>query len=99
MPSSARSDDAFEAIPSLPLSYDAVDSHASALRLIHALRPDWDRADGEIVFERFTEGITNTVGSRQPVRERRLMPFPSSSRLVSSGPARARHSSTRRRYC
>jgi ethanolamine kinase len=47
----------------IPLSHNAADSHASALRLIFALDPDWEASEGEVKFTRFTDGITNTVSS------------------------------------
>ena len=44
-------------------SFSNADYQASALRLIFALFPDWERDEGEIKLTRFTDGITNTVGS------------------------------------
>ncbi|KAI4288018.1 MAG: hypothetical protein L6R35_002723 [Caloplaca aegaea] len=44
----------------LPLSHNSADSQASALRLVLTLFPDWEKADGQIEFIRFKEGITNT---------------------------------------
>lgn len=46
----------------LPLSHNSADSQASALRLVLTLFPNWEKADGQIEFIRFKEGITNTVG-------------------------------------
>lgn len=43
----------------ISLSYNPVESHTSALRLILVLRPEWK--DGKIEFIRFTDGITNTL--------------------------------------
>nr|KMM68031.1 ethanolamine kinase 1 [Coccidioides posadasii RMSCC 3488] len=45
----------------IPLSYTHADSQASALRLVLALRPEWEHAEGKIEFVRFTDGITNTL--------------------------------------
>jgi ethanolamine kinase len=47
------------------LSYDNADSHRSALDLVLALFPDWAASRDTIEFVRFTDGITNTVRSRQ----------------------------------
>lgn len=48
----------------IPLSYHKEDSDASATRLVVALYPDWQTSEGKIEFVRFTDGITNTVRSR-----------------------------------
>ncbi|KAI4190761.1 MAG: hypothetical protein LQ348_003608 [Seirophora lacunosa] len=45
----------------LPLSHNSADSQASALRLVLTLFPNWEKADGQIEFIRFKEGITNTL--------------------------------------
>ncbi|RAL10410.1 putative ethanolamine kinase [Aspergillus homomorphus CBS 101889] len=45
----------------IPLSYNHADSHASALRLILTLNPDWEGPENKIEFVRFTDGITNTL--------------------------------------
>lgn len=45
----------------IPLSYNQAESQASALRLVLALNPHWEHAEGKIEFVRFTDGITNTV--------------------------------------
>ncbi|KAI9730495.1 MAG: hypothetical protein M1834_005736 [Cirrosporium novae-zelandiae] len=45
----------------IPFSYNNADSQSSALRLILSLFPDWEHAEGEIEFVRFTDGITNTL--------------------------------------
>ena len=45
----------------IPLSYNHADSHASVMRLVLALNPHWESAQGEIEYVRFTDGITNTV--------------------------------------
>ena len=55
------SNDLFNEIPYLPLSYNNADSQTSALRLILTLFPDWEHSDGKIDFIRFKDGITNTV--------------------------------------
>ena len=55
------SNDLFNDIPYLPLSYSNADSQTSALRLILTLFPDWEHSDGKIEFIRFKDGITNTV--------------------------------------
>lgn len=41
--------------------YDIEQGDASALRLVLALKPDWEESKEHIHFTRFTEGITNTV--------------------------------------
>lgn len=48
-------------VPCLPLSYDRSDSEASALRIIHAVRPDWAAPTANIKLVRCTDGITNTL--------------------------------------
>lgn len=48
-------------VPILPFSYDSSDSQGSALRLIHAVRPEWDSPASNVKFVRFTDGITNTL--------------------------------------
>ena len=46
----------------VPLRFDPQDADASALKLVHALRPDWaSAADSDVQFVRFTDGITNTL--------------------------------------
>ncbi|KAI9843342.1 MAG: hypothetical protein M1837_006468 [Sclerophora amabilis] len=45
----------------IPLSYNNAESETSALRLIYALCPGWENEEGEVMFERFTDGITNTL--------------------------------------
>jgi len=45
----------------IQLAYDHSNSDASALRLIHAIVPEWKTSEGEIEFVHFTDGITNTV--------------------------------------
>ncbi|KAM7202450.1 Protein kinase-like domain containing protein [Rhypophila sp. PSN 637] len=45
----------------VPLSYSSEDSDGSALRLVLAIRPDWDDATSKVEFVRFTDGITNTL--------------------------------------
>jgi ethanolamine kinase len=45
----------------IPLTYNQAESQTSALRLILALRPEWENSDGKIEFVRFTDGITNTL--------------------------------------
>jgi hypothetical protein len=45
----------------IPQYYDNSDPHNSALNLILTLRPDWRESKDTIDFERFTDGITNTV--------------------------------------
>jgi len=51
-------------IRNIPLSYRHEDSDASALRLIYHLAPEWETSEGEVKLIRFTDGITNTVCSR-----------------------------------
>lgn len=45
----------------IPLTYNHAESQTSALRLILALFPHWEHADGQIELIRFTDGITNTL--------------------------------------
>ena len=52
----------------IPLHHDSADSDASVIRLVHALLPEWERSAGEINLVRFTDGITNTVCRRVPMR-------------------------------
>ena len=54
----------------IPLSYNHADSQASALRLVLTLNPEWAQSDGKIEFVRFTDGITNTVRTAKPCRNR-----------------------------
>lgn len=55
------SNEIFNDIPYISLSYNNADSQTSALRLILTLFPDWEHSDGKIEFIRFKDGITNTV--------------------------------------
>ncbi|KAL9050918.1 MAG: hypothetical protein Q9162_006345 [Coniocarpon cinnabarinum] len=48
-------------VRTIDLSYNAFDSDASARSLIYALNPEWKTSPGEIDFERFKDGITNTL--------------------------------------
>ena len=50
----------------VPLLYDSADSDRSASRLIFTLFPEWEHAEGELEFVRFTDGITNTVRPLKP---------------------------------
>ena len=50
-----------DCLQNIPLSYNHAESHASALRLILSLYPDWKGPGNKIEFVRFTDGITNTV--------------------------------------
>lgn len=52
----------------VPLSYNSAESERSASRLIFALFPEWEHAEGELEFVRFTDGITNTVRTLKPAR-------------------------------
>ncbi|OAA61138.1 Protein kinase-like domain protein [Niveomyces insectorum RCEF 264] len=45
----------------LPLKYSSRDSEQSVLRLIFALRPEWESSGSAIEIVRFTDGITNTL--------------------------------------
>ena len=45
----------------ISLSYNNADSHASALRLILTLNPEWEKSEGKVDFIQFKDGITNTV--------------------------------------
>lgn len=45
----------------IPLAYLSEDSEATARRLVLAIRPDWESADSNVEFVRFTDGITNTL--------------------------------------
>jgi len=53
--------DMSEPIKHIPLRYDTADSDASALRLILSLKPKWKGSQDTIEFNKFTDGITNTV--------------------------------------
>jgi len=53
----------YESLRHIAQYYDNQESHNSALSLILALRPDWQETKDTIEFVRFTDGITNTVGS------------------------------------
>ena len=53
-----------KSVPYIPLSYRNDDLAASALQLVLSVRPEWKIGDGEVKFARFTDGITNTVGTR-----------------------------------
>ena len=46
----------------LDLTFDSANSEASARQLIFSLNPEWEFTDGPVEFERFKDGITNTVG-------------------------------------
>lgn len=48
-------------VEKIPLSYDHENSEASALTLVFALRPEWEKSDGSVDTVKFTDGITNTV--------------------------------------
>ncbi|MCJ1270634.1 hypothetical protein MMC22_010531 [Lobaria immixta] len=45
----------------VPLSYNSAESDRSASRLIFALFPEWEHAEGKLEFVRFKDGITNTL--------------------------------------
>lgn len=47
----------------IPLSYEHESSDASALKLVFALRPEWEKQHGSMDIIKFTDGITNTVRS------------------------------------
>lgn len=50
------------AVAFVPLTYDSTDSEASARRLIHSIRPEWDaQTSNTLKLVRFTDGITNTL--------------------------------------
>jgi ethanolamine kinase len=49
----------------IDLYYDNADSQNTALALILALRPEWERSKETVEFVRFKDGITNTVCGRQ----------------------------------
>lgn len=53
------------AVRHIDLCYNHADSQQSALRLIYTLCPDWEHSEGPVELIPFTEGITNTVRSRQ----------------------------------
>lgn len=48
-------------IPSIQRTYDKNDSEASALRLLHALYPEWEALPGKVKIKQFTGGVMNTV--------------------------------------
>ena len=45
----------------IPFAYDGANSQESALRLVLAVRPDWEGPESNVEFVRFTDGITNTL--------------------------------------
>lgn len=45
----------------IPLTYNNTEPQTSALRLLLALKPEWEHSDSKIEFIRFTDGITNTL--------------------------------------
>lgn len=45
----------------IPFLFSNEDADKSALELVEALDADWTRAEGPVIFVRFTEGITNTL--------------------------------------
>jgi hypothetical protein len=51
----------YDSLRHIAQHYDTSDSHNSALSLILTLRPEWRDSKDTIEFERFTDGITNTV--------------------------------------
>ncbi|KAF2199869.1 kinase-like protein [Delitschia confertaspora ATCC 74209] len=50
-----------DAVRHIPLYYSNADSHNSALTLILALKPEWKESQDTIEFNRFKDGITNTL--------------------------------------
>lgn len=52
----------------VPLSYNSAESDRSASRLIFALFPEWEHAEGKLEFVRFKDGITNTVRTLKSAR-------------------------------
>ena len=64
--------EAIKDIKQIQLSYDAVDSDASARNLVFALFPSWEQDEGNVALIRFTDGITNTVRRCVPVRHQSL---------------------------
>jgi ethanolamine kinase len=58
-----KSQSPYDSLRNIPESYDNANSTASALSLILTLRPDWRDSHNTIEFVRFTDGITNTVGT------------------------------------
>lgn len=61
MTGGTNGDDVSTNVRHIHLSYNPADSYTSALRLILTLFPDWEHAEGNVEFVRFTDGITNTV--------------------------------------
>ncbi|KAF1837191.1 ethanolamine kinase-like protein [Decorospora gaudefroyi] len=51
----------YDSLRHIALYYDNADSKDSALNLILTLRPGWRETQDTIEFERFTDGITNTL--------------------------------------
>jgi hypothetical protein len=60
----------YDSLRHIPQHYDTSDSHNSALNLILTLRPEWRDSKDTIEFERFTDGITNTVCMLKTSRRR-----------------------------
>ncbi|PKS07886.1 hypothetical protein jhhlp_006494, partial [Lomentospora prolificans] len=48
-------------VRTLPLAYDGHNSEESALKLIYAIRPEWNSSGAKVRFIRCTDGITNTL--------------------------------------
>lgn len=63
MPPHADADHPSLNIKTLPLAYDPANSEDSARKLLITLNPEWICSPGPIEFERFKDGITNTVCS------------------------------------
>ena len=61
------------AVPHLPLYYDSTDSEHAARQLILTLYPNWEQWREWIQFDRFTDGITNTVSSTRVATTRRTL--------------------------
>ena len=57
----STTDNVFNDIRHIGLSYNNAESESSALNLVFALYPSWQHEKGKVEFVRFTEGITNTV--------------------------------------
>ena len=53
---------------SIHIQYDNEKGDESALQLVLAVQPEWEKTKDDIKFVRFTDGITNNVGHRSGTR-------------------------------
>ena len=58
------------------LQYDNEKGDESALQLVLAVQPEWEKTKDDINFIRFTDGITNNVGYRSGTRALQISESP-----------------------